>query len=48
MLRVFADGRLSIIDLVKNTTAETTVNDFLGYEEEQKPLTPQQQGFRMF
>lgn len=48
MLHIFADGKLVISDFVKNTTTETTVNEFLGYEEEPQPLTPQQQGFRMF
>lgn len=48
MLHIFADGRLIITDFIKNTKAETTVKDFLGYEDEPEPLTPQQQGFRMF
>lgn len=34
MLRVFADGRLLIKDLAKNEITETTVNDFLGYYED--------------
>lgn len=48
MLHIFADGKLIISDFIKNTKTETTVNEFLGYEEEPQPLTPQQQGFRMF
>lgn len=48
MLHIFANGKLIISDFIKNTKTETTVNEFLGYEEEPQPLTPQQQGFRMF
>lgn len=48
MLHVFNDGKLVIYDFEKNDTINTTVNEFLGYSEEEIPLTPQQQGFRMF
>lgn len=48
MLRVFPNGRLVISDFEKDDEIETTVNEFLGYNEEAAELTPQQQGFRMF
>lgn len=35
MLRVFADGKLMIKDLAKNEITETTVDDFLGYYDEE-------------
>ena len=48
MLRVFPDGKLIISDFEKDDDIKTTVNEFLGYNEDASELTPQQQGFRMF
>lgn len=47
MLHIFANGRLIICDFAKGDRIETTVNEFLGYGNEEPEPTPQQQGFRM-
>lgn len=47
MLRVYPDGKILIEDYEKNDVIETSVNEFLGYNEEAMAPSPQEQGFRM-
>lgn len=49
ILRVFPDGRLIIYDKEREDAIETTVNEFLGYNdfvEDDGEITPQDMGFR--
>lgn len=47
ILRVYPDGRLTVYDLERDDTIETTVNEFLGYgESAAAEPTPQELGFR--
>lgn len=48
VLRVYADGRLEVYDLERDDVIDTTVDEFLGYDEAfEKPTSPQEMGFRM-
>lgn len=52
ILRVYPDGRLTVIDYERNDRLDTSVNEFLGYsgaaQSEPQPMpTPQDLGFRM-
>ncbi len=47
ILRVYPDGRLTVYDLEREDTIDTTVNEFLGYGDAFEPEpTPQDLGFR--
>lgn len=49
ILRVCADGALTIYDIERKEAIETTVTEFLGYGDipvKEEPITPQDMGFR--
>ena len=47
ILRVYPDGRLTIYDKERETETDTTLNGFMGIEDE-TPQKPWEQGFRIF
>ena len=46
ILRVYPDGRLTVYDKERDTEIDTTLNQFMGIEDE-IPQKPWEQGFRM-
>jgi hypothetical protein len=46
ILRVYPDGKLKIIDLIQDNEIDTTVNEFIGYNEEAAQPTAEELGFR--
>ena len=47
ILRVYPDGRLTVYDKERGTEIDTTLNEFMGIEDE-VPKKPWEQGFRVF
>ena len=47
ILRVYPDGRLTVYDKERGTEIDTTLNEFMGIEDE-APKKPWEQGFRVF
>lgn len=46
IMRVYADGRLKVYDLIQDSVIDTTVNEFAGYSEEAFEPSAEDMGFR--